>query len=144
MHFNAATFCGQFTCTASDTLQLRATTWHAPALPFTEVCLQTKPALALPWWLRAYAAAGAALCTHLQPCLSTCVRHTVQPRAGTTAFSTSIVNFNTWTLELPYCPSIPLEHVIGMRAVHVVLVSDGVEVCSAVIQQRKRCSQLKH
>lgn len=84
------------------------------------------------------------MCKDVELCGSTCVYYPVSSRSGHMSFSSSLVNFNTWTLELPYCPRIPLENVIGMRAVHVVLLHEGVELCRVVVQQRRRCSYLKH
>ena len=140
MHFESRQFRGTFACTVSDKLELRAT-----ALPGTTVCVQTKPKLALPLWLRAYViAANAWTCKQMDMCTTTCMRHHVLSIAGSMTFSSSLLNFNTWTLELPFCPSIPLERIIGMRAVHVVLFYGDVEMCSTVIQQRRRCSRLRH
>ena len=116
MHFHSLRFGGKFNCTVSDKLDLRATGAQGGT-----VCIQTRPAVPLPLWLRVYARAGAWMCNDVELCGTTCVRYPVGFRSGSMLFSSSLVNFATWTLELPYCPSIPLEHVIGMRAVHVVL-----------------------
>ena len=139
MHFYSTTFRGNFHCTVSDTLRIRTT--HSPP---TTVCIQTQPVLPLPLWLRVYALSGAWACRNLIWRSGTCVRYAVEPPEHSMLFISSLINFNTWTLELPYCPSIPLEHVIGKRAVHVRLLHGEDELCRVVVQQRRHCARLKH
>jgi hypothetical protein len=141
IHHTLTAIRGKINFTASTDMTLHVHGTFAgldPARP-VEVVVQSSMPCELPWWLRAYATCARSDVTHAR------VKHDVCYVDGRLDFTSSLVDFSAWQLQLPYLPGICLERVIGKRSVHVVLQQSGAgEFGRLVIQRRRHCVHLVH
>jgi len=109
-----------------------------------EVRVQSPIAVPLPLWLRAYAFASRHLCPAAQCSGDTCVVHRAAWDGDVLECNSPLIDFETWSLRVPYLPDVPLTSLIGMCPVHVVIQQGDREYSRMVVQRRQHCVHLAH
>lgn len=146
MHYSLEGLCGKVTCTVSDQLYFhcQGSLANMDARPVVTIRLTTPRPVALPVWLSLYTRCSRWLCPDVLCQGKTCVQWHVPWSAGQLCHTTSLINFNSWELNLPWLPPVALERVIGYCPIHIVLAESDREYGRIVVQQRHRCSYLHH
>jgi len=130
---------------AGKTLDLRIQGVLPGVAPDTlEVRVQSHTLTPLPLWLRAYAHVSSYLCPTVHCDGDTCVVHQVPWTDGTLVCASALIDFESWTLQLPYLPPVSLTSLIGFSPVHVVIQQGEREFGRIVVQRRQHCVHMNH
>lgn len=143
IHHAISHFTGRVNLSVGESMRLQL---HGPTgtSDTLEVRVQSPTPTGLPMWLRVYALASLYLCPGVRCTGNTCLVHRVPWIEGTAVCVSSWVNFETWTLQLPWVPPIPLTSLIGFSPVHVVMRHGETELGRLVVQRRQHCVHMTH
>ena len=109
-----------------------------------EVRVQSPTPTPLPMWLRIYAYASSYMCPGVRCEGDTCIVHPVSWHEGTAVCASPLVDFESWTLQLPWIPPVSLTSLIHFSPVHVVIQQGETEVGRLVVQRRQHCVHMQH
>jgi len=145
LHHAIYHFSGKVNMSAGKTLDLRIQGVLPGVAPDTlEVRVQSHTLTPLPLWLRAYAHVSSYLCPTVHCDGDTCVVHQVPWTDGTLVCASALIDFESWTLQLPYLPPVSLTSLIGFSPVHVVIQQGEREFGRIVVQRRQHCVHMNH